>query len=196
MNDKLSYEHYVTYGKILNFEEYYIDGNIKWISVLDADTNTTYKVWQDLVFESNLYVGEEIAVIHHVWHTPFDSQFVIEGIIDKNRYDNTVRDSQKIPKGWICEPKVEYVEDFGIMANDTTKESAFGSLQFGFRPNNDPKKLYSVGDYCLIGNFTNGEEAVAQTYYITKPNGETTTVKQIISKKKYDERLSKNQNRM
>ena len=175
--NKINFKHYVTFGRISSISK-------DVIRVKDETLNRFYNIDSEDVYDPKIYPGENIAIIHYLWETPFGFDIVIDGIIDKYEYDNVIRDSQRVPKGWKQEPKVVLVEDVGVMEYDTdyTTQKAICS----FRPNNDQKRLYSIEGYKMDEGFKPGVEAVAQTYYITRPNGETSEHKQVLTMAEYD----------
>ena len=192
--EKISYKHEIIHGRILEIEHHSIDSangtdEFDEITIVDLDQNTFDKITTN---EPNLYVGEKIIVMHYAWAT-IKKLVIIDGIIDKNRYDNAVRDSQKMPNGWICEPKVELVEDFGTVEFDDTdiwETNRWKNIEYYIRPYNDPKNLYPLTNYYQLEPLKKGGDIVAQTLYITHPDGEITTEQQVMSRKTYDEYIN------
>ena len=180
--DKINFVYFETFGTISNINKYEI-------TVEDDTQDKTYAVEANNNYDPNLYIGESIVVTTYRWDTPFDFIVAINGIIDRKAYDNAIRTSQRIPKGWICKPKVELIETFGTI-ECTDGDDSYRPIDCSKMFFNDSKELLPLGDYHSFELYTNHEEAVAQIYTITYPNGNIEEYKRLLPKKKYDKCLN------
>ena len=90
-------------------------GTIAWVKPnelrVDCDILHNYIIAKDEYHDISKYsCGQAVVVIEYEVLGN-----VCRGICDKSKYDNAVRDSQKIPDDWVCEPKVEEIEIHGIL---------------------------------------------------------------------------------
>ena len=179
MNDNVL-QRTITYGKI----EFI---SATGIVVGDSGSNSKLciekKVYDDF---SDLYIDEEVVVINYSVLIPpvFPcTRIEFRGVMDRKKYENPIRESQKLPKGWAQEPNVALVEDFGTVEGDANN--------MYIRPINEPDTLYSLNDYHVDGNLINHEDIVAQTYYITYPNGKKGKYKYFLPMRKYNKGTNK-----
>ena len=130
---------------------------------------------------SDLKVGEECVIFHY---SDRDGMNIIHGVMNKNKHDNAVRDSQRLPKGWIHEPYYTIEETHGIIRN----------IDFDNRGWRVIKILFDLEHYITVRekedcirtlNFNLGENVVIIKKVIFLPNGKRKEEKQLWNKKAY-----------
>ena len=133
---------------------------------------------------SDLKVGEECAVFYYsgfLWKT----YAPITGIMSKNKYDNAIRDSQRLPKGWIHEPYYTVEETHGFIRSIERNKKGF--LKIKILIDVEHSITISEEDYD-ISNITGdlGENVVIIEKTVILPNGKQKSYKpELWNKEKY-----------
>ena len=173
---KFGFEHTIKYKKILEIKEKEID--------LSDENGINSFITKECVYDSNLYEGEEVVVLSYKWSTPEGYiSFDLDGIMNKSRYDNAVRDSQKLPKGWIREPSFEVSEDIGTIKAFT---DSIGAREKLFQSYNNPNVKYSFEEVLGLNKMVDGEDIVILTYTLNYPNGQTKSMKEAFTLPYYE----------
>ena len=125
---------------------------------------------------SDLYIGQEVVCLLY----RFSYATVIKGVIDKVKYENAVRDSQKLPKGWICEPK-----QFTITIHGIVNYKKNGDKIDTWIKEDSSDKLYHFDNFYSFGVY-DFSRVVALITVTTYPNGHTETSAKIWNEYKYN----------
>ena len=166
----------IIFGQILKINKNYIE-------VTTAGTCIPYAISKNYIFDEGLYEGEYVYILKYTIEMDECRPITVEGIVDMKKYENPIRESQKMPKGWLNEPNVVLVEDYGTIEVITSDNLM--KPNFYFCPECDPSKLYPLNDYYIDEPLRKGVIAIAQTYYITYPDGDGEEYRQVFSKARY-----------
>ena len=151
----------IRFGTINHVDSSYINFSFKDSSGNKSDILYGAMPWDDF---SDLYTGEEIYILEYI-----DSPRLIYGFVDRKKYENPIRESQKLPKGWIREPYMGFITIQGKLEfDDTTFEDEIHICS------NDGKK-YTLAMYDFNNfedfKFVNGDEVVITSNGIIYPDG-------------------------
>ena len=204
-------QHYIKYGKItkksndrIEVFNYSKDGPYDFTNFSIFKGNI-----QDSDFDS-LKEGQEIAILYYTYNNVHNNGelFSCMGICDKNQYDNPIRDSQKLPKGWIHEPYYTISIRRGTLVYETDVNSKIYIAHPYMRPDDTPNTQYAIkgeniwfdkyktdGDNTYINSraLLNGDRIVELTFTITLPDDKIETRKIIINEDEYDKRNAVNE---
>ena len=130
---------------------------------------------------SDLKNGEECAIFQYL---DFLGLSTIHGITNKNKYDNAIRESQQLPKGWKHEPYYTVEETHGFIRS--IEHSNDDYIVIKILIDVEHSITISTKDYELYSlNFDLGENVVIIKKTIFLPNGEQKEEKQVWNKKTY-----------
>ena len=176
---------YTQYGRITKIDEKYIHVGIK-DGIINGHMSAFEK--DEYIDSSNLYEGQEIVESCYVCKTNTCSDSVI-GICDKNEYENPIRDSQKLPKGWKHEPYY-------------TVSVKRGTLKYRFywhmEPDDAPNTKYELDDGAIsafTALYTPAKDSriVELTFTITLPDDKIEVKKVLCNEWDYDDCIAKNE---
>ena len=187
---------YVCHGRITNIQdtkiEIYIygiygfnDGH-SYFRDIDIDPNKyNLKEGQEVIF---LDYGVRFECIDYLTSNPLIS---IIGICDKKTYENAVRDSQKLPKGWLHEPYYTIDVNRGTKVYEFNGENTF-VLPY-MRPDNAPNTQYLIhnDDTYDVSTTLLRDRIVETTFTIIYPDDSVKTTKIIFDENEYDKIDSK-----
>ena len=118
---------------------------------------------------SDLYEGEEVAILTYKCDF-YNTTVTIIGVVDKKQYDGAIRDSQKLPKGWLHEPYIGFATIQGKLELEDTN---------GYFPeahvwtNDLDEYVFDIFDGLKVDNSLNadnGDDVVVTGYGIVYPN--------------------------
>ena len=176
---------YTQYGRITKIDDEYIHAGMV-DEIMDGHMYMFKK--DEYIDSSNLYEGQEIVESCYVCKTDAFSDSVI-GICGKKEYENPIRDSQMLPKGWKHEPYY-------------TVSVKRGTLKYRFywhmEPDDAPNTKYELDDRA-ISSFTalytpaKDSRIVELTFTITLPDDKIETRKAIVNEDEYDKYMAENE---
>ena len=160
-NERLKRE--IIYGKVV-----YFFGGVAVINDSKTGNMISFDDYTLVGDYPGLYEGEEVVALSYTYTWINGCKKTLAGIIDKKLYDNAIRDSQKMPKGWLHEPIFEEKITHGVVLARTEK-----TITYIPDSENEPK---TINDYdCFFhSNFRKinvGDEIVEYEYTHIFPDG-------------------------
>ena len=177
-NERLKRE--IIYGKVhvINKEGIIIEDlesdRISWFDMSTTDDDY-----------SDLYEGEEVIVLSYTYTWSNDSTKEIKGIVAKSRYDNAVRDSQGLPKGWLHEPIFKEKEIHGVVLDRTEN-----TITYMPDLENKPRTI-NTSDYSRLPYISIDDDIVDYEHICILPDNRIISKKQLYHEKVFNKTVQR-----
>ena len=174
--------HQIKFGRIVKILNNYIIINFEGdVNNTTIDSNEVYPTLP------NLKEGQEIVLFEYcidTLHEPFDRNIHIFGISDKREYDNSVRDSQKLPKGWKHEPYYIISDKRGVKSYEINNGKTYPYM----KPDNAPNTKYLIcgNEFLDKSNALIGDRIVELAFTMVYPDDEMESTKIIYAESIYN----------
>ena len=161
------FEFTIEYGKITNKSMFYSlkEADVKYYDpdkMMFCDKHIPGTHYNDF---SDLNIDDDVVILTYTYTWPDTRKTIIYGLIDRKKYENPIRESQKLPKGWIHEPRFKVDEQYGTI----TKVDDFG-IYFKI-DGEDTEKYTTMRDCNLFADRKVGNNIVYATFTIDDPGG-------------------------